>query len=292
MVLRPHSLRGHTLVELTVASAIFAMLGSVVYGVASEGLFAFSRNISINRSYGEARGALERIGGAFQTAGYKPQLIDASGALTTDTPAAGMRFWTYDSYPCYNITTPTLTATSLTVSLVQPGTSLVQPPPTKGDLITIAALGFQAPAGDVSVPSNNSVTVKLAKAVSNYCTVSSIPTQTTDKTAKTIQYSCLDWNPVAVVAVGTQLRYYPRFIPGTTDMTVRANYKILANLASSVGGKAPPLPFSLGPSPSVNVDLYAEAPDYNNRNFGSANTYTFHSSAFSPRNPSLLANPY
>ena len=162
--------RAFTLVEVSVATAIFAMLGLVVYGVASEGLFAFSRNISINRSYGEARRALERIGSALGTAGYQPQLLDGNGAAllnadgTANTvgPAAGIRFWRYGSAYCYNVTTtPLLTDTSLVLSLYKPdtvsGTPVLQPPPAVNDLITITAIGFQARAVSVVPLSTSSV---------------------------------------------------------------------------------------------------------------------------------------
>ena len=294
--------RAFTLVEMSVAIAVFSVVGLITYGVASEGLFAFSRNISINRSYSEARRAMDRIGGYLQTAGYTPQLIDATGANTLTSPAAGIRFWRFSDTPTYNVTTPALTASSLTIDLRNPAnTAVILPPPVVGDLLTISSLGFQATITGVTTTANTA-TVTFAGTVASVGHISSVPTSSSvtstvgtvvTTSSITIQYTCTDWHPVAFIAVGTQLRYYPTFIPGTTALATAANYRVMTNLTASVGGNPPPLPFTLGPAPTVNVDLYAEAPDYNNRTsvVGSANTYTYLATAFSPRNPALLTNP-
>ena len=298
-----HRSRAFTLVEVSVATCIFALLGLVTYGVASEGLFAFSRNVSINRSYGEARRALDRIGSIMQTAGYAPLLVDATGASTTTSPAAGICVWRYSSTPCYDLpVAPVATLNTFTISLYQPGsTTILQPAPAIGDLITISAIGFQAKVSNVSPTPTGSTTATLTfgGTVGSYCTAKTIPvtssiTLNNVTTTSTIQYNCLDYTPSAVIAVGTQLRYYPTFIYGPTAVATTTNYKVLTNLVSTVGGVIAPLPFTLGTFPTVNVDLYAEAPDYNNntRNIGSANTYTYIQTAFASRNPSLLSNPY
>ncbi len=302
MNLRPCR-RAFTLVEMSVATAAFAMLGLIIYGVASEGLYAFSRNVSINRSYSDARRALDRIGGYLQTAGYTPVMLDATGnPPTTQPPYAGIRFWRFSDTPIYNVTTPALTASTLVLDLHNPDpnkkTTLI-PPPVTGDLITVPGLNFQAIATNVtSTPSTAPTTaiVSFTGTVASVSGLTSVLSQATVTTGSgttypTIQYTCTDWHPVAFIAVGTQLRYYPTFIPGTTAVNTASNYRVITNLVSSVGGSATPLPFSFGPSPSVNVDIYAEAPDYNNRNLGTANTYTYLSTAFSPRNPSLLTSP-
>ena len=295
-----HHRRAFTLVEILVATAVFSMVGLITYGVASEGLYAFSRNISINRSYSDARRALDRIGGYLQTAGYTPQLLDATGAATTVSPAAGIRFWRFSDTPIYNITTPALNASTLVLDLHSPSNnSVLIPPPAVGDLITVPALSFQATAVSVTSTSTSAI-VGFTGTVASLGKITSVPPTATITTTNgsvvttsqvTIQYTCTDWHPVAFIAVGTQLRYYPTFVAGTTAVNTASNYRVMTNLVSSVGGQPPPLPFSYGPSPSVNVDIYAEAPDYNNRNLGTANTYTFLSTAFSPRNPALLTSP-
>ena len=114
--------------------------------------------------------------------------------------------------------------------------------------------------------------------------------------------SCLVWTSVAFIDINNQLRYYPRFAPNTAS-NITAPYKVLTYLTASLGTAATPLPFALGATPTINVDLYAEAPDYNNRTtvagttnlfngLNTADTYTYLQSALAPRNPiGLLRNP-
>ena len=121
---------GFTLVELLVAACISSVLGLIMYGVASEGVVAFARNVSINRSYSNARQCMDRISIAMQSAGHVPILLDATGAdvssATTATgPQAGIRFWRYGSSPLYSLVarTPlTISDTTLTLSRTKPGT--------------------------------------------------------------------------------------------------------------------------------------------------------------------------
>ena len=302
------------MVELLISSALFCALGLIIYGVASEGLFAFSRNVSINRSYLEARRSLDRIGLALQTAGSTPVLTNATGATVSTTPAAGIRFWSCNGYPVYDITiTPALTDKTLTISLAPPGSTgssqVNQSAPLVGDLITVPALGFQGLVTGVTSTSNSAVlTFANTVAANSPTSLASIPkTVGSNGTGATIQYACLDWQPVAFIVVGTQLRYYPRFTYGTTSLNTASNYQVLTNLLPAVPSQeytvslsstngvttTPALPFSLGPTPSVNVGLYAQAPDYNNRtrDIGSANTYTYLQAAFSPRNAGMLSSP-
>ena len=298
-----HRRRGFTLIELLISSTLFCALGLIVYGAASEGLFAFSRNISVNRSYMEARRSLDRIGLALQTAGYTPVLTDATGLTTTANPAPGIRFWRNGPTPVYDLTnTPKLTDKILTLSLAQPGTTaVIQPSPVAGDLITVPTIGFQAPVVSVTTTGTTAVLTFASPVSANVpSSMTAIPTNIT-------QFSCIDWIPTAFITVGTQLRYYPRFIYGTTSLSTPANYKLLTNLLPAVPAykytsgvtpttsaltATPTLPFSYGAAPSINVGIYAQAPDYsNNTNVSSANSYTYLQCAFSPRNPSLLTSP-
>jgi hypothetical protein len=274
------SIHAFTLMELMVSCAVACFVGLIIFEVGTENLVAFEENFSINRSYGDARRSLDRMGIEMQSAGNVPILIDATGATTTTTPAPGIRFWRYDSTPEYLITTPALTSTSITISLIEPGTTnTIMHPPAAGDMITVAGLGFQAQVVSVSANSSSAVLTFSGTVASNTSpTLTTLPAGT---------LSCLDWSSVAFIAVGNQLRYYPAFISGTTNVNT-APYEVITNLIPS----APSLPFSLGPSPSVNIDIYAQAPDYNNRGLNTADTYTYLETALAPRNPTLLRSPY
>ncbi len=299
-----------TLVELLVAACLSSVVGLIVYGIASEGLVDFARNVSINRSYSNGRQAVDKIAVTMRSAGHTPVMINASGADITPTPTynptsptyqAGIRFWRNSAAPVYYITTPAaITATALTLSLIQPGTtSTVLPAPLVGDMITVAALGFQAQATSVTTISNSATVTFSGTIASN----SNANLTASSLTAITTQISCLDWVPVAFIDINNQLRYYPRFISGTTNVNTPANYQVLTYLTATLGTANTPLPFSFGPTPSINVDLYAEAPDYNNRTavagtnngytgLSTADTYTYIQTALSTRNPVILRSPY
>jgi hypothetical protein len=275
--------RAFTLMELMVSCAVACFVGLIIFEVGTENLVAFEENFSINRSYGDARRSLDRLAIEMQSAGTVPTLIDATGATTSTTPAPGIRFWRYGSTPEYLMTTPTLTSTSITISLIEPGTAgttnTIMHAPAVNDMITVAGLGFQAQVVSVSSSASSAVLTFSGTVASNTSpTLTTLPTGT---------LSCLDWRSVAFIAVGNQLRYYSTFISGTTNVNT-APYEVITNLIPS----APALPFSLGPSPSVNIDIYAQAPDYNNRGLNTADTYTYLQTALAPRNPTLLRSPY
>lgn len=318
---RRHRAAAFTMVELLTAACISSVLGLAIYTVASEGVIAFARNISINRSYSNARQTLDRIAINLQSAGHTPILVGADGtdlaSQTAGTSAAGIRFWRYGSTPAYYITTPaSISVTQLTLSLVKPGTtSTVISPPAVGDMITVAALGFQAQATGVTVAgtgATSTATVSYSGTLAGNTpaasplTAAGLTAASTTKingVATPVQFSCLAWTPVAFIAVSSQLRYYPRFVSGTTAVNTAANYKVLTYLSTGTPGTAALYPFALGQTPTVNVDLYAEAPDYNNRtslsgttnNFNglnSANIYTYLQTGLAPRNPlGLIRSP-
>ncbi len=285
-----------TLVELMVSSAVACGVGLIAYSVATENLVAFEKNFSINRSYGDARRSLDRIAVAMQSAGHVPVLIDATGASTTTSPAPGIRFWRNSSTPCYPITTPAAASTSITLTLAQPGTTSPNiSPPIVGDMITIPLLGFQAQCTAVTstgttatVSFATSIASKTSPAITSVPTTASVINNGGQTVQQTIQYTCLDWRSVAFIAVGNQLRYYSNFISGTSNVNT-AHYEVIAYLIPT----APTLPFSLGSPPSINIDLYAQAPDFSNTSHVStADTYTYLETALSPRNPTLLYSPY
>ncbi len=300
-----------TFVELIVAMAIGTAVGLIAYGIASEGVISFARNVSINRSYTNARQSIARIANVMQSAGHIPQLVDATGADTNVSPAAGIRFWQYSSTPLFYITTPAITDTSLTLSLIKPGTTTTTiPAPSIGDMISIALIGFQARATGVSVTGTTAVVSFSGTITSNVPTTLSSTTLASAITGATTagaKMTCLVWTSVAYIDINNQLRYFPRFISGTTSVSTASNYKVITYLTAALGTATTPLPFSLGPPPSINIDLYVEAPDYNNRNplvggvtstnnsyngVNSANTYTYLQTAISPRNSGLLNSPY
>ena len=296
-----------------VAVGVSSIVGLIIYGVASEQLTAFARNVSINRSYSNARQSIDHIAISLQSAGHVPVLVDATGAdltgPTLGTQAAGIRFWRNATSSSYPITSAiALTSTSITLSLSDPTTSPATPllAPVVGDMLTIPVLCFQATVTSVSSGGGTAVVSFSGTVVSN-----TSPTLTTSALAtasagalktQTGKMSCLNWNSVAFIAVNNQLRYFPKFIKGTTNVNTAAGYRVLTYLTSTASAGNPLLPFSLGQTPTINLDLFAEAPDYNKRTtlagtangsvgLDTSNTYTYVQTALAPRNSSLVRSP-
>lgn len=320
-----------TLIELLIATAVSVVLSGIIYTVGSEALISFARNISINRSYTDARLSLERIGSAAQTAGHTPVLIDSAGLITSATPAAGIRFYRYGLTPTYLIPSGSSSAKTLTITV-----ATGQAVPVMGDLVVISQIGYQgtisaavtcsAASGTTNNGSATTATLTFASTITSGC----VPALSADKdfTVKAgspaasppvagTAYSCQVYSQVAFIAVppasgtsggSTQLRYYRRAMSASTSGTAcgglsaynsatafdnPANFKVIASLPIN-GTAAQISPFSLpgANAPTVNVILCAEGPDYNKRNLHTANTFSQVQSSLGPRCPLLLRGPF
>ncbi len=247
-----------TLVELLVATCASAVLASIIYTVGSEGLTAFARNISINRSYSDARFSLEIISNALQSAGHVPILLDSTGVATGGAlPAAGVRFYRYGFSPTYQIPGGSSSTMTLTVTV-----ATGQTVPSIGDLVAIAQIGFQGtvtavscslPSGTTNSSSATPATLSFATTITAGCVP--VTTTTTSFTVTTSSaYSCQVYTQVSFIAVPptsgtsagiTQLRYYRRAMSASATGTAcgglaaynsatvfnnPTNYKIIASL--------------------------------------------------------------
>ena len=311
---RSRYLAAFTLAELLVASAASVFLASIIYMAGSEMLISFARNISINRSYSDARSALERIAQTLESAGYTPTLIDSDGLTPLSplinpqtgapNPAAGISFYRMNSAPQFAIPSGLSTDTSLKITLPTGVSS-----PLVGDLISIPLIGFQnlvtsvTASGTTATLSFGGSTIASGckpalTSVVNFTPVSAktSPPAPALPVTYTISYSCLQYTPVAFVAVNNQLRYYPRAATNAAAFNTASNYKVIANLVSSATGNQL-LPFQFGPvttpgavPTTISITLCAEGPDYNKRNLGTANTFTQMQTSLGSRCP-LLLNP-
>ena len=273
-----------TLAELLVAAAASVFLASIIYTAGSEMLLSFARNISINRSYSDARITLERIAQTMESAGHTPVLINADGlTLATTTPAAGIRFYRMNPKPSFIIASGTTAGNTLPIT-VPTGMGA----PAVGDLMTIPLLGFQGLVTAVS-SSGSSATLTFGSTIAAGC----VPALTSTTNFATTTCSCLQYTQVAFVVVGTQLRYYPRAATTTAAFNTASNYKVIANVVASPTNANQLLPFSLGPAPTISITLCAEGPDYNHvSNIHTANTFTQMQTSLGPRNPILLRGPF
>ncbi len=294
--------RAFTIVELLVATGVSVVLSGIIYTIGSEALASFARNISINRSYSDARLSLERIGNALQSAGHKPILVDNTGVALPDgtTQGAGIRFYRYGFSPTYAIPSGTSSTKTLAVTV-----AVGQNVPDEGDLVVIPQIGFQGSATDVScsLPDDSinksgasvTATITFAATVTSGC----VPATTTATNFTSASYSCQIYRQVAFVAVPpaagvtagvTQLRYYPHAMSASstgtacgglaannsaTAFNTPANYKVIASLPLN-GTNAQIQPFQLlsANAPTVTITLCAEGPDYNKRGLNTANTFS------------------
>lgn len=301
-----------TLVEAMVSTALAGVLGGIIYLVAGEAVTSFARNVSINRSYTDARLTLDRIAQTIGSAGHAPVLVDATGTAPTGTPApagtayAGVRFFRADPKSNYKITAGTVgpgnSNAKITISLAAGQTA-----PSAKDLGVIPAIGDQGFSYEGSINSVSTSSTSCELTFANSLFTDSKPTPTASVNLASPQLYLQTYTQVAYIVIGNQLRYYPHAKTTTTDTTSLnnpANYQVLVNLVSSAytsaGAAATPLlPFSIVNSPTVQVQLYAEAPEYNNRTtarsavVGSTNTYTFMQCSLGPRSPVMLTRgPY
>lgn len=315
-----------TLVEIMVALTLSGVLGGILYALSTEALLSFARNVSINKSYTDARLALDRLGVAVQCAAQSPQLVGVDGKPTTASPAAGLRFYRYAPQASYALPSSGPTLTSQTLSMTaQPS----QGAPQVGDVVTIGGIGFQATVASVSAGgSPYSVSFKNADGtrpndpLSSFC----VPANPAAATVSSCR-SALLFNRVAFVTVNRQLRYYPAALTSDdANFNNAASYKVVATLptnpttlqTTASGLPVNPadenaaqagLPFRLGGNGTVLVTLCAEAPDYSRRNnfatnaastgpsvinggsyntLGSFGSFTQMQVAYAPRCPSLL----
>ena len=290
-----------TLAEMMIATTLSGVLAGIIYLVAGESLASFARNVSINRTYSDARMTIDRIALKVASAGHTPVLVDTNGALTTVTPAAGLRFYRANTQANYKIlvgaTGPASPNNSFTVQL-----ATGQPAPLTKDVLTVSSLGYQGTVSSVVV-AGTTCTLTMVDAIAIDCAPT--PTSAVDMTNP--QQYALDYTQVAYVVVGNQLRYYPQAksvaVDTATVFNNPANYQVLVNLVSAAtnsSGTAAStlLPFSIVNSPTVTVQLYAQNPDYSNRSTAAYNsinsfdTYTYMQSSLGPRSPVQLHGPF
>ncbi len=314
-----------TLIEVLITTLVSAVVGGIIYLVASEGLTSFARNASLNRGYTDARSAIDQIAAAIQSAGHAPTLLDANGVplttVTSTTAAEGVRFYRYGSLPTYEIASGKSTDTFLNVNYTtaQAPTNGASPIAV-GDLVTIPLLGFQATVSGTTVTTNsNGGTIKLTFNTSDGTINKGLPSTPASAinlgydstTTPATYYTVLVFQQVAFIAVpnatggGAQLRYYPQAMStgngkacgnvaafnGSTAFNTAKNYSVVANIAGTVTDSSlTPLKPFLDPDASniLQVTLCGEGPEYNTRNVGSSNTYSPMRSSVGSRCPVLL----
>ena len=286
-----------TLVELVVTLSLMGVLGSIIYALGTEALTAFARNVSLNKSYTDARLSFGRIGNALQSAGQVPTPLKKDGTPDAGTGPYyyGVKFYRYGGTPTFAITS----AINLSTSSLNIRGGTGQDVPMPGDIIVVPGIGFQAPikANGVS-GSNLNWTVSFTTSIKQNCAIYLQDNTATPPAADVAAAnSCLLYRQVAFVVTDNpiagrpmQLRYYPKADAAFDDP---ASYRVLAHLVpppSSVpGGQSAavtaaqngkifrPVSAAVAGSTSstslLQVTLCTELPDYDKRALG-VNNYT------------------
>lgn len=146
------------------------VLGGIIYALGTEALTAFARNVSLSKSYTDARLSFGRIGNPLQSSGQVPTPLLKTGAVDTSTGPyySGVKFYRYGAAPTYAVTT----AISLTASILKIRGGAGQDVPLPGDIIVVPGIGFQAhiTAAGVSGTSPD-WTVTFATTIKQNCAV-------------------------------------------------------------------------------------------------------------------------
>ena len=307
-----------TFVEMLVATAVSAVLGGIIYTMGSEALFSFSRNVSLNRAYSEARSSMDRIGTLLQASGHVPVLLNEDGSLwattasngvpgTNPSEAAGVRFYCYGSQPSYDITTCTTTGNTMAVAVPAKIAA-----PKIGDVVAINAVGFQGIVA--SVTGTTIVTMTFTNMSGTAATsIASLCSSNSSSVTDLSSYYCLLFNRVAFIAVSTPALGNPAAVPTAanavpatatelryySDANVLTKYKVIAHLTLNQTDAQEtlikrPRPFQVLATPTVTVTLCEQAPDYTNRApiISDATTFTRVQSSFGSRCPLLLTGPW
>lgn len=136
-----HSQGAFTLVEIVLALAVGVVVSALAFTYLRTGSLLFAKNVSMNRSNNELRETLDKITDRVQTAVNVPVLIDATGAVTATTPAAGVYYDRLlgDTYIVQNPSGTGLAAAATQVVVQYSSSAYASPPdPKPGDVLLIA----------------------------------------------------------------------------------------------------------------------------------------------------------
>lgn len=258
---------GFTLVELMVSGVVASAVGLAVFAFLNAGMFLTAKNLSLNLTSNQMRGALDRVEQVLQQGDNNPVLIDTNGATVTGVAAAGVKLDRYLGGP-YVVTTTngTLAAGLATITITRSTNALASPAlPQVGDVLRIdgtattvrprVALTSVA-AADGSL--HQAVTVTLAAPLSTAVT-SSTTSILTSKLVRQVAF--------LVMPSGTkkELRFYTS-IETTTNLNDPTKYTVITDQVGTLAADATPFTlFASSGENFVKFSLRVRASNYDNR---------------------------
>jgi len=128
------SLAGITLVETLIGTAVTSAVGIAVFAFLDAGTYLSAKNLSLNLTNNQMRGALDRVEQVLQQGDTNPTLIDTSGNAVGSGQAAGVKFDRFIDGP-YVADQTTTTSTSTSIKLARSTASLSSTRPAFTDMV-------------------------------------------------------------------------------------------------------------------------------------------------------------
>ena len=232
-----------TLMEIMVGAAISSILAVAIFALMNAGMILSAKNLSLNLTSNSMRTTLDRVEQIVQMADTMPQLINTSGTVVANGPAAGIVFDLAVGSPyVISLTGGIIPSTSTSLTLSRSTHAVASPPaPSPGDIIRIATQATLRPrvssvvSGAVDGQMRQPFTTNLTAALGTTVT----PIAATVVSARLVRNVAFMVMPAGGKP---ELRYYPAF-----DTTVNYNdptkYTVITDQIGTAAADA--TPFSL-----------------------------------------------
>ena len=252
---RSQSPSGFTLIEILVAASVGIVLAGLSFAYLRAGTLLLAKNVAVNMSNNDLRGALDQLQDRLQSVTNVPILINTSGAVAT-APTAGIY---YDRLlgESYVVTHPGgsgLAAAATSVLVTRSTDAYASPPiPAAGDVLLIdgAASTMRPRVASVSTGAVTgglqTITITLTAALGT-----AISWNATDvKTAILVRREAMIVMPVGA---RSELRRYDAYESAPTQSTV-----ISRQIGTQTGETTPFSIATVGLDKMVNVDFRVRA---------------------------------
>jgi type II secretory pathway pseudopilin PulG len=252
---RSKNLSGFSIVETLVAAMVGLVLSGLAFTYLRAGTLLLAKNVAVNMSNNDLRGALDQIQDRLQTAINVPVLINTAGAVAT-APTAGLH---YDRLlgESYVVTHPGgagLLSTATSVVVTRSTDAYASPPiPTAGDVLLIdGALSTMRPrvssvATGAVVGGLQTITITLTAALGTAISWNAADV----KTARLVRREALIVMPAGA---RSELRRYGSYESAPTQFTV-----VSRQIGTQTGETTPFSIVTVGLDKMVNVDFRVRA---------------------------------
>lgn len=222
---------GLTLVEIVVALAVLAVLGTLISSFTLSETWLFAKNTSLNTSHTSLRSGLDRLTNALQQTQSLPSLINNDGTVATTSPAAGLQYDYLVGGP-YVLNGTSYSAGDTTISITRStNTFVVDPLPQQGDVLLIDTPTDGTVRAQVSSASSVFLDLINKRQVLDITLTTPLANDinwTPPKTAQLVRRQAFIVRPV-VRSKGprNELRFYPSFEPVPANLDDPTSYALI-----------------------------------------------------------------